>query len=70
MSRLSIRIVLKPESIMDDATDEDTDIPHRAAISGTVSDYGNNEWWVCNMPATSKPLAVRIVAIERIFQEI
>ncbi len=47
---------------MDDATDEETDIPHGAAISWTASDYGNNEWWVCNMPATSKPLAVRIVA--------
>jgi len=47
---------------MDDATGEDTDIPHRAAISGTASDYGNEEWRVCNMPVTSKPLAVRIVA--------
>jgi len=52
---------------MDDATGEETDIPHGAAISGTASDYGNSEWQVCNMPITMKPLAVRIVAIERIF---
>ncbi|KAF5418278.1 MAG: hypothetical protein C5S49_01890 [Candidatus Methanogaster sp.] len=48
---------------MDDATGEDTDIPHGAAISWTASDYGNDEWRVCNMPATTKPLAVCIVAI-------
>ncbi len=52
---------------MDDATDEETDTPHGDAISGTASDYGNDEWRVCNMPATSKLLAVCIVAIERIF---
>ncbi len=67
MSRLGIRIVLKSESIMDDATDEEMDTPHGDAISETASDYGNDEWRVCNMPATSKPLAVCIVAIERIF---
>ena len=52
---------------MDDATDEETDTPQGDAISGTASDYGNDEWWVCNMSVISKPLAVRIVAIERIF---
>ncbi|KAF5416591.1 MAG: hypothetical protein C5S48_02435 [Candidatus Methanogaster sp.] len=52
---------------MDDATGEDADIPHGAAISGTASDYGTDEWRVCNMTATKKPLAVRIVAIEKIF---
>jgi len=31
---------------MDDATEEDTDIPHEAVISGTASDYGTDEWWV------------------------
>ncbi|MEA1893816.1 MAG: hypothetical protein U9N36_01175 [Euryarchaeota archaeon] len=52
---------------MDDATGEDTDIPHRAAISGTASDYRTGEWWVCNITATTKPLAVCIVAIKRMF---
>ena len=44
---------------MDDATGEETDTPQGDAISGTASDYGNNEWRICNIPATSKPLAVR-----------
>ena len=52
---------------MDDATDEEPDTSHGGAISGTVSDYGTDEWRVCNMPATTKPLAARIVTIERIF---
>jgi len=38
---------------MDDATGEDTDIPHGAAISGTASDYGNDEWRVCNVLVTT-----------------
>ncbi len=62
MSRLGIRTVLESEIAMDDATGEETDIPHGAAIYGTASDYGNDEWRVCNMPATTKPLAVGIVA--------
>ncbi len=52
---------------MDGATDEEPDIPHGAAISGTAFDYGDNEWRVYNMPATMKPLAIRIVANVRIF---
>jgi hypothetical protein len=52
---------------MDDATGEDTDTPHSDAISGTTPDYGNDEWWVCNILATTKPLAVRTVAIDWIF---
>jgi len=38
---------------MDDATGEDTDIPHGAVISGTASDYGTDEWRVCNRLVTT-----------------